>query len=419
MADSRKNWVLAVLGISLVGVVIAALLTWEKFAGVDLPLCSTDGVFDCAGVNASKYSAIRGIPIAALGFVAYVLMAGLAVTRIRKGPDQAAGSMAYAFLLALGSVAFSAFLFYVSKVVLEKFCLYCIALYVVNASLLVASWGALGGPGRLASAIRADLDGMGRQKPVAYALSGLIVVLGVVAAVKPGPFWTGEATTISIPIGNTDKWKEEARASILNAPYMNPGPGGGYGKGAENPILTIVEFADLECPACRRQSWELGELVHKYPDQVRVVFRHFPLDMKCNSTMRRVLHQHACDTSLAAEAAGLQGKFWEYHDAVYHPSDNLFKPNGQPDLSPEANRKRAQKLGLDVKEWEAALGREDLLQKLVDDITDAVGFGVTSTPTLFVNGRKIPGMADVRTFELWLEMAKKGELDPPSTAGKP
>lgn len=415
MQDPKKLWVTALLVVSLFGMFLAGILTYEHYVPMDLPGCSQDGAFDCAKVNSSQFSEIRGIAVALIGFVTYVLVAGLCVTRLRKGPDKAAGAMAYAFILAVISGVLSAFLFYASKFILGTFCLYCIGLYVVNAAMLVTSWGALGGPGRLFPAIRQDLDGLGKQKPIAYGLFGLIVVLFVIAVAKPGKFFNGPGEVsgpITLPpLGNND---EKARKEILAAPYLNPGPGGGFAKGAgANAVLTIIEFADFECPACRSTSWELAELVKKHKDDVRVVFRHYPLDRTCNTSMQRQVHPYACSTALAAEAAGVQGKFWEFHDAVYAKRDNLFGPDGRPDLSDNALAARAKALGLDVAQWEVDKKSADLQQKIVDDIIDGGGFGVASTPTLFVNGRRISGGRPLATLETWLKMAKAGELHPP------
>ena len=419
MQDPKKRWVLALMIVSLAGMVLAGILTYEHYVPMDLPGCSANGTFDCAKVNGSAFSEIRGISVAVLGFVTYLLVAGLCITRLRKGPEKAAGSMAYAFVLAVISAVLSAFLFYVSKFVLGSFCLYCIGLYVVNASMLIAAWGALGGPGRLGGAIRQDLDGLGKQKPIAYGLFGLIVLLAIIAVAKPGKFFNGPGEVgngIKIPQLGLD---EKARKEILEAPYMNPGPGGGFAKGAATPVLTIIEFADFECPACRSTSWELAELVKKHPEEVRVVFRHYPLDTTCNTSMTRQVHPFACSTALAVEAAGEQGKFWNFHDAVYAKKDNLFGADGRPDLSDKALEARAKSLGLDLAEWEAAKKSPAIQQKVVDDIIDGGGFGVQSTPTLFVNGRRISGGRPFATLEVWLKMAKAGELNPPEKGLKP
>ena len=413
MPDPKIRWVTALLVVSVLGMFLAGILTYEHYVPMDLPGCSADGAFDCAAVNGSAFSEIRGISVAFLGFVTYVLVAGLCFTRLRKGAQKAAGSMAYAFVLAVILAVLSAFLFYVSKYLLGTFCLYCIGLYVVNTAMLIASWGALGGPARLGPAVRQDLDGLGKQKPIAYGLFGLIVLLAVVAVAKPGKFFNGPGEVgpgLKIPtLANDDKIRKE----ILEAPYLNPGPGGGFAKGGINPVLTIIEFADFECPACRATSWELAELVKKHPEEVRVVFRHYPLDTTCNSTMTRQVHPFACSTALASEAAGEQGKFWEFHDAVYARKDNLFGPDGRPDLSEKALETRAKALGLNLAEWDASKKSAVVQQKVVDDIIDGGGFGVTSTPTLFVNGRRISGGRPLTTLEVWWKMAKAGELDPP------
>lgn len=90
---------------------------------------------------------------------------------------------------------------------------------------------------------------------------------------------------------------------------MFPPPGEADWVHGENPAatLTIIEYSDFQCPYCALLAQELSQLVKKHPDEVRVIFRHFPLQS----------HQHALHAAYATEAAGLQGKFWEMHDRIF------------------------------------------------------------------------------------------------------
>lgn len=401
---------------AVVGVIASAILTQHHFVGGDLLGCPKNATFDCDAVNRSEWSEFRGIPLSILGFVTYVLVFGLGMTRKLKGPQGAAGSMAYAFLIGLFSTAFSMYLFYVSKAFIGKLCLWCVVTYGVNFLIFVLSGWALGGPSKLLPAIRSDWENLGAKKTLAYPLIAVIAIGFGLALFSPGPRFNapGETSVISglTKIGGGAS-AGDVRAKTLAGPYRNPGVGGGYAKGADQPVLTIIEFADLECPACRRAYWPLAELVKKHPTEVRLVFRHYPLDMKCNPGITRPFHQHACDAAMAAEAAGLQGKFWEYVEELYRLEDEQGMPIRNPDLKREALIERARKLGLDVAQFEDALDDGMLQDKVLGDLRDGDAFGVDSTPTLFVNGRLVRLPLTDATFSVWLEMAKKGELDPP------
>ena len=112
------------------------------------------------------------------------------------------------------------------------------------------------------------------------------------------------------------------------------------------------------------------QVLDKYPDTVIVVFKHYPLSF----------HNQALPAALAAMAAGEQGKFWEYHDELFI---------NQNSLSSEKYLEIAQSLGLDLKKFSLDMMWPSLRQKIELDIADAKKAGVTGTPTIFVNGRKL------------------------------
>lgn len=402
------------MAVAVVGVVASALLVRHHVWGGEVVGCAKSATFDCNAVNTSRYSEFRGIPLALLGFVTYVVVFGLAFTRSLKGPARGAGSMAYAFLVGLFASAFSVYLFYVSKFVLGKLCLWCAVTYLVNfATFGLAAW-ALGGPSQVLPAVKKDWDDLGSKRTLAYPLIAVIVVAFGFVVFAPGRIFNGPGEVRVLPAGG--QRGDDPRAAILAAPYRDPGPGEGFAKGASNPVLTIVEFADLECPACRRAFWPLHEFVKKHPDEVRLVFRHYPLDRKCNASMRRVLHEYACDAAMAAEAAGMQGKFWEYVESVYRLEDEQGVTIVSPDLKKPALLERARALGLDLTAFEEALTSERSLDKILADLQDGNAFGVDSTPTLYVNGRKARGLPTPKALETWLKMAKAGELEVPKSS---
>jgi len=112
------------------------------------------------------------------------------------------------------------------------------------------------------------------------------------------------------------------------------------------------------------------QVLDKYPDSVRIVFKHFPLSF----------HNQAMPAALAAVAAGEQGKFWEYHDELFI---------NQSSLSAEKYLEIAQELGLDIKKFSLDMMRPSLRQKIEQDVADGKKAGVTGTPAIFVNGRTL------------------------------
>jgi protein-disulfide isomerase len=138
--------------------------------------------------------------------------------------------------------------------------------------------------------------------------------------------------------------------------------------------VTLVEFADFECPGCAQFYTDYHRLIEEYkgnPD-VAFVFRHFPLPM----------HRHANITSRAAEAASLQGKFWEMHNKIFENQTEWA--NSDDALS--ILLRYAQEIGLNVDTFKVDLEKDSVRDKVSSDVTEGNSIGVDRTPTLFLNG---------------------------------
>jgi protein-disulfide isomerase len=132
----------------------------------------------------------------------------------------------------------------------------------------------------------------------------------------------------------------------------------------------VIEYADLECPYCAKADALLARL------PVRRVFRHFPVVSK---------HPRSRVLAAAAEAAGLQGRFWEMHDS-------LFEDQGH--LDPPHLWERARRLGLDLARFEAERRSDAVAERVERDFRSGIRAGVTTTPTLFVGGQSHAGVPD-------------------------
>ena len=137
--------------------------------------------------------------------------------------------------------------------------------------------------------------------------------------------------------------------------------------GRPNAPITIVEYGDYECPYCGKAYPATRQLMQTLGDELRFVFRNFPLN---------TIHEHASEAAQAAEAAAAQGKFWEMHDLLYENQENL----ADVDL-----RQYALKAGLEIYRFESDMSGELYATKVRDDFRGGVRSGVNGTPTFFVN----------------------------------
>jgi protein-disulfide isomerase len=141
-------------------------------------------------------------------------------------------------------------------------------------------------------------------------------------------------------------------------------------RGNPSSAMTLVEYGDFECPHCGQAHLVLGKLMDRMGDQVRLVFRHFPLAQ---------IHPHAELAAEAAEAAGAQGQFWEMHDMLFENQDALDAPS----LAAYAGE-----LGLDLPRFELELVEHSRSPRVREDFASGVRSGVNGTPTFFINGRR-------------------------------
>lgn len=147
--------------------------------------------------------------------------------------------------------------------------------------------------------------------------------------------------------------------------------------GPESAPVVLEEFGDYQCPPCGQVSPELEAIKREYGDRLRLVFRHYPL----TST-----HPHALLAAHAAEAAGAQGKFWEMHRALYENQQTWSRTSDPRPLF----ETYARQTGLDAERFRRDLGGRDGDERVVADHARARSLGVESTPTFFLNGRKLP-----------------------------
>jgi predicted DsbA family dithiol-disulfide isomerase len=195
-----------------------------------------------------------------------------------------------------------------------------------------------------------------------------------------------------------------------------PGAEPSHIRGGANARVTLEEFGDYQCPPCGFLAATLLKVEHDYAESVRIVFRQFPLAM----------HPHAMTAACAAEAAGLQGKFWEMHDLLFQnsitwskeparPFIQVTRPDGSPQEAAMGVRAvftdYATKLGLDVQRFNKDMNSEEVKARIKLDQERAASIGVDRTPVLFIDGVQIP-------FTSFDEKELRGVIDA-RLAGKP
>src|SRR6266571_8468151 len=146
-------------------------------------------------------------------------------------------------------------------------------------------------------------------------------------------------------------------------------------RGNPDAPVTLEEFGDFQCPPCGQFAVFVEELLREYDSRLRIVFRNFPLPA----------HEHAREAALAAEAAGLQGRFWEMHDVLYR--EQVFwsyAPNAR-----ELFESYAGTIGLNLDQFRKDIDSEKVRERVDSDHARGDSLGIKLTPTLFINNQPV------------------------------
>lgn len=217
-----------------------------------------------------------------------------------------------------------------------------------------------------------------------------IILIVLVAAVGAGWYLKNKNSTASFgagvsgPTTSPSGGSASAPASSASASTTKPvvkttemGAEPPHAIGPADAPVTLEEFGDFECPPCGLLHPELLKIEQKYGPRVRIIFREFPLVPA---------HQHALAAARAAEAAGMQGKFWEMHHMIF---ENQRAWHTAFDVRPIFEQ-YALRIGLNVEKFRRDISSDTVERRIFLDGKRAHALGVEGTPTVFINGREVP-----------------------------
>ena len=182
-----------------------------------------------------------------------------------------------------------------------------------------------------------------------------------------------------------------AGASVTSTPAEEKEDPSLHVRGPRNAPVTIEIYGDFQCPSCAIATAAIDKLEKQFPGKLRIVFHEFPLAM----------HKHALEAAMVAEAAGLQGRFWEMHDMLYQY---------QPVWSEAFNAgfvfsAYANSLGLDPVRFQEDAKSPEVRARVAADGAAGAARGVQNTPTIFVNGREAKAAFNLEKLRQVIEEA--------------
>ena len=353
----------------------------------------TEGM-SCDVVLGSPYAAFLGIPVGGWALLSYVVSAFLALYLMR-GSAQNRFRAATALVALTGAMLAAAIYFFlVSSLALGVLCPMCLSMDAVNIALFLLALAIF----RLQA--KEDRGGFeARNSLLVASVAGLVALLGLAwVQASPGP--TGPLTLEQIKEQMPRFYADYLSSPVVQVPFADEDVPG------DTPI-TIIEFSDYECPHCRRAFFEMAALAEKYPQDLRIIHRNFPLSSACNPAIESAGHAHACAAAIASECAVLQGK---------GPALSRLMFTNQNVLSDENILSYAQQAGLDMPAFRQCQQGPEAAAAVSRDVQAAIDAGVKATPTLFINGRRIQGgfsQARHWVYALTIEKARLGQSASP------
>ena len=323
--------------------------------------CALSQAINCDTVSQSSYAIQFGLPVSVLGILGYLFFViFLSCAWLQTARPQRMWSLLT--VLSLFYVFYSVYLALVSTYHIHSYCLMCVLDYAINFVLLYMTWltGKRFRKTDLFQGIRDDLLYLkARSKTMLPVAGGFMALVVALVAFYPH-YWKIK------PLEHSDAIKSGLTKE--GHPWI----------GAEQPQLTIEEFTDYQCFQCNKIHYYLRQIVLQYPDKLRLVHRHFPMDHRFNPLVNEPYHMRAGPYALMAILAAEKGVFWK-------ANDYLFSVARTPEGTSLA--KLADATGLEEKELRAALNDKTIRKHLAQDIRDGIRLGLTGTPGFVIDNK--------------------------------
>lgn len=382
MKNNRRFTILAIL--SLVGLIASVILTrlyYDLRSGMAgfKSFCNLGATMNCDVVAASPYAEfIGGIPLSSfsagwfLGLFAVALIGRMSVTWQRE-------ARRVALVMTAIATVFSVVYFIIMAAVIKTFCLFCLVVDVAAILGLIT-----------VATMKIEAPRRGQQEEPGQWKTFTGVALGCIFVAVVGLKGLDKVNVDSSMLRSSVEGVMQTAPVPIDAGSEFPS------FGPENAPVTVVEFIDFQCGYCRMGAQTLHALRNRYPDQVRVVARMFPLDPSCNPEMKNAGHPAACEAAKSLICAKKQGQ--EY--AAY---EKLF--DNQASLAPGVPTRLVSEIqGVDGEQLKSCLDSTETAEAVARDLREGQRLGVRSTPTLFINGRKTEG---VYPLPIWDELVKR------------
>jgi uncharacterized membrane protein/protein-disulfide isomerase len=335
--------------------------------------CALSRAINCDTVSQSPWSILLGLPVAIWGLFGYAVF-GIILFAAHNNKPEKISLWSLLFLLGLLYSAAAIYFGYISATKIHSYCILCILSYGISFSLLVYAW-----------IIRRRFDKHDFVKSLGTALPYLsrniflrtaliiLVFLGIGTKILLPQYW-------SYTLADPDHTIATGMTKDFH-PWI----------GAQDPILTIEEYSDYQCFQCYKMHFILRQLIARYPDRIRLIHHHYPMDNSVNNIIVPTpFHVGSGKMAMMAIYASLKGKFWETNDVLFEMG-RTKKPFNTKIL--------AEKTGLPSGELAMATKDKRIMLLLRKDILAGMKLKIMGTPSFVINNQVYAGVIPASILE--------------------
>ncbi|MES0488397.1 MAG: thioredoxin domain-containing protein [Leptospirales bacterium] len=391
---------------ALIGATLTVLLTYHHY-DLDFQNSLVDVVCGenskgCSEVNRSDISEVGGLPLAVWGLLLYLFilisLIGYAFSRINF-------LVQVSFLLAALGVLVDLYLLAVMVISLEAFCQMCSLTYVATVAIAIFLFLHMK-QNNINFSLKAK-ESLEKSVPfvVYFAVASIAVLAvgGMVDLMAKSSVKSGASKT-----GSPEYHLEQAQKGFYNM-YRNTSVAfldnsNAPQKGSLEGSITITEFADFLCQHCALASQDLKTILHRYPEDVKIAFRHYPLDNTCNHSLSRQIHLGACELAYASQCASEQNRFWDMHDEIFSRQQELAQG-----VTPTQINQLAQGASLNMSRFNSCMKSDKTKKIIAADIAEATRLNISGTPTIYFNGKLIKQNVAYKFFDEIISIESKNK----------
>lgn len=375
------------------GLLASAAATWVHYHLLINPdyasFCDINATVSCKQAYLSRYGSVGGVPVAVGGLIFFTFVL-LLMWAGRKGNKVADSAPAYIFAASTLALAVVLYLAYASFFVLKELCPICLTTYIAVIGVFIVSGGMsapplLSLPGRAIRDMRVLVG-----TPLAMVVA-LLFVGGAGSAIGYFPHLQPPSVPAPAPVValTSDQQSEFERWWDVQPRVEVPFPNDGA-------KVLVVKFNDYQCPPCKNTFFNFEPILAKYKaSDVKYLMKHYPLNPACNPAVPTLVHPAACD----AAAAAVMSRSRETFDAL-----TAWFFAHQDELSPATVRTAAKEVG-GITDFDAEFPKA--IAEVKADAAIGAKLGVESTPTFFINGRRLKGALPPQYFQAAIDLELK------------